>query len=166
MSYTEETRRKAREIRQRLRKPPNAVRDQGIDTTKKSSGIKGYEVPFHKELPPLPIQAPPRVAEGVERPLTFATVLSSVASHHGISVEDMKGPVRNRKVAIPRRIASYLGHKLLPNRSISSLARELHKDHTTVLYACSEMKKNLTINSVLHDHVSYLEEAILAGNNN
>lgn len=166
MTYIEETRRRAKLIRQRLRFPPNAVIDPGIDITRKSSGIKGYESDKPKE-PKSPAPPPPNYrivdTQPPEWPLTLATILTAVANHYGLSVGDLKGRKRARSISHARRTAAYLGVKLLTNRSKASIAREMEKDHTTVLYSCKEMEKVLLTTPILRQTVDYLTEVVSVG---
>lgn len=163
MSYTEETRRNAREIRHRLRFPPNAVKDTGFDITKKSSGIKGWEVEKPIPLPPKPARAV--AAEEYHRPwpLTLNMVVNAVATHYGVCPDDLKGSTRLRRVSHARRMVIYLGIKLLKNRTMNSMATELNKHHTTILYARDEMERIMPNSAPLRAIAEHIERVLIDG---
>lgn len=175
-SYTEEIRRNAREIRQRLRRPPNAVPDTGINVTRISSGVKGDQIPEKTErvevangeeviqeeiLIPIII---PGIAPTVEFPLTFNRILTVVADHYGLSVQSLKTASREHHVCRARWMAIHLGVKMLRNRSIASMARELRKDHTSLIYARDQMEIRINNDNYLAETVNNLHEVVLGAN--
>ena len=164
MSYTDEAQRKAQEIRQRLRFPPNAVKDPGIEITKKSSGIKGWEVERLPE-PPKPYPKALVRAEEYHRPwpLTLNMVINAVANHYAVSPDDLKGATRLRRVSHARRMAIYLGIKLLKKQTMNSIATELNKDHTSILYARNEMARILPNSAPLRAIAEHIERVLIDG---
>lgn len=166
MSYTKEVRQKAKEIRNRLRRPPNAVYDPGINITRNSSGVRGGQIPASiPQEAPKPLQ-PPKVDPQVVLPLTFDRIIHTVTNHYGLAPESVKTPSRRRDISHARWIAVYLGAKLLKNRTLASMARELEKDHSSILHAKSEMTKYINHNKALQHVVNSLEEVVLAEHHN
>lgn len=129
MSYATEAQRRAKEIRQRLRYPPNAVPDCGIDLTRKSSAAP-------EEPPPQP-EAPSitriRVRVFIEKPtLRFSTIMAVVAQYYGLTIEQLCSSSRSANITMARHISVYLGDKLL-GRSLCAMGRDINRDHTSVL---------------------------------
>lgn len=163
MNSVEEMQRNARLIRERLRRPPNAVPDKGINITRISSGVKGDGVPAYTPRVNVDPQPPePKVHESVKMPLTFNRILKVVADFYGLEVNDLVTGKRLQRLTKARWMAVHLGIKLLKNRSIASMAREMKKDHTSLLYARDEMDKYVSNNEMLRRVVNSLEEVVLA----
>lgn len=145
-------------IRQRLKCPPNAVPDPGIDLTRKSTAYKG-DVP--------PPDTPPKKklfeagTQDVVFPITFNDILYAVSKFYQIPVKNLKGIHRFKPEVIARRVIVYLAIKLL-GRSLTSIGRDLNKDHTTILHARRRIYQNLQTDSKLQSEVLSIEESILA----
>jgi len=78
---------------------------------------------------------PPRSA----RSLTLADVQKAVCRYFSLSLEDLKGESRARKVALPRQLAMYLCRELT-GASLPRIGEEFGgRDHTTVLHACDKI---------------------------
>jgi chromosomal replication initiator protein len=77
-------------------------------------------------------------------PLTSTQqILQEVAEKHGITVQDLKGPCRRLKYALPRHEAAYRIVKEL-GFSLPKTGRVLGKrDHTTILNSVRKYEKKL-----------------------
>jgi chromosomal replication initiator protein len=77
-------------------------------------------------------------------PLTSTQqILKEVAEKHGVTVEDLKGPCRRLKYALPRHEAAYRIVKEL-GFSLPKTGRVLGKrDHTTILNSVRKYEKKL-----------------------
>ncbi len=149
----------AKRIRQKLRYPPNAVHDPGIDLTRKSTAYKGHEpnpdppvkkpweftVAKEPQYPPLEIQFP----------ITFDDILEAVSGHYGVSIPNLRGSNRQSHTCMARFVVVYLSLKLLAKRSLSSIARDLDKDHTSVLHARNR------INAIILDRPEVAAEVLM-----
>lgn len=173
MSYVEEARQRAKEIRHRLMYPPNAVPDPGIDLKR---GIRIPPPEPQNPVPPEveePEQPKPNGAYGArvtvleypiirKPPLVFNHILQLVSENTGKSIEDIQGPIRKADLVVARRITAHLAHKLLPNRSVSSIGRAMKKDHSSVLHGLREFPVAMASNIELSIRVSLLEEILRA----
>lgn len=131
----------AAEIRQRLLVPPNAVPDQGIDLKR------------HRQLPPLePLSAPqPKKVPPPPSPIIpFPTPRSSVmrivelvAKHTGEDIKEIFGKRRKEHLCLARHIAIYLCRKHFPGRSLTSLGSFFKKDHTSIMFACKRINRDM-----------------------
>jgi chromosomal replication initiator protein len=73
--------------------------------------------------------------------LTVESVQTVVCKHFNVSLEELKGPRRQRSIAFPRQVAMYLCRKGL-NTSFPELGERFGgKDHTTALAACRKIER-------------------------
>lgn len=155
---------RARDIRARLRNPPNSVPDQTIDYRRNRS--IGY-VPAHMppelvaqivprkkivrvietsdsdqiDLPPPAAESPPTITEPTVESKDQPTlvpfiidVMRVVARRYSRSVLDLKSTRRCAPIVRPRQIAMYVAYKVTMH-STPRIGRAFHRDHTTVLHA-------------------------------
>ena len=110
-------------VRERLRNPPNARPDDGIDL-----GRRPFAVPRIKHrLPPKPIPIPPKP---IPIPATFIdgrpsipSVIRAVSRAFGISMKHLCGEGRRREIVRPRHIAAALACRLTWTRAAQRLLR-------------------------------------------
>ena len=80
-------------------------------------------------------KAPRRVGRNV--------VMSAVSDYYGVTPEDLKSSRRNREITVPRQVA----HVPDPGNDGPEPAQHRPglwgRDHSTVLYACNTVEKNL-----------------------
>lgn len=159
MSAADELIENAKRIRQRLRHPPNAVIDHGIDLTRKSTAHKGDgpipDAPIKKILNEAPIP------QEVYFPITFEDILRTVATHYGISVEDLKGSCRQATISYARFVVVHLSLRYLAKRSLKSIGRSLgNKDHTSILHARNRIRGIMAVNPKAHAEIIGIEKHI------
>ncbi len=65
------------------------------------------------------------------------------ADRYGITVVDLLAQGRRQKFVLPRHLAIFLAHTENPGISLSVIAREFRRDHTTVLYAITRIERRL-----------------------
>ena len=69
----------------------------------------------------------------------------AVAAYYGLSVDELLSPRRSRQIAHPRQMAMALSRELTP-RSFPDLARRFgDMDHTTVMYACKQVRRRVIV---------------------
>jgi chromosomal replication initiation ATPase DnaA len=85
------------------------------------------------------------LSEPIPMPLTSTQqILKEVAEKHGITIQDLKGPCRRLKYALPRHEAAYRIVKEL-GFSLPKTGRVLGKrDHTTILNSVRKYEKKLS----------------------
>lgn len=77
------------------------------------------------------------------RHLTCEDVMRAVAGYYNVTVDDLKGPRRNREVAVPRQIAMYLCRELTDS-SMSRIGDAMGgRDHTTILHGCDKVADDI-----------------------
>ena len=80
-------------------------------------------------------KAPRRVDENV--------VMTAVSDYYGVTPDDLKSSRRNREITVPRQVAMYLTREMT-GLSLPSIGRAFGgRDHSTVLYACNTVEKNI-----------------------
>ena len=78
--------------------------------------------------------------------LTVDIIIDEVCRYFGVRKDKLLGNGRPQKIVIPRQIAMYLCRTEL-NESYPTLRDAFHrKDHSTVLYACERVEKDLATN--------------------
>lgn len=156
----EEVLNRYKEVRQRLRKPPNAVPDHGIDLTRKSTAYKGDVLP--EGTPPKKKLVPETIHPPLKFPIKFDDILGAVSEFYGIGRDRLMSPERTKLPVLARRVIIHLALKMLQKRSVSSIARELDQDHTTVLHARNKINSILICDENLLSEINIIEEKILA----
>jgi chromosomal replication initiator protein len=93
-----------------------------------------------------------------------STVMVAVAEHYQVSVENLKGTSRRREISQARQMGMYLMRQHT-NLSLPKIGDEFGgKDHTTVLYSCTKVEKQLKRDLDLAQIVRQLSDRInLAG---
>lgn len=150
----------AKRVRQRLRYPPNAVMDHGIDLTRKSTAHKGSE-----PVPEKPVKKTLKFKTASPYPevqflISFENILDAVASHYKISIEDLKGSSRKHYLCYARFVVVHLSMRFLTTKSMSSIARSLNKDHTSILHARDRINGILAENPLAKAEVGAIGERI------
>jgi chromosomal replication initiator protein len=95
------------------------------------------------------------------KPITVEQVQRTVAEHYDVRIADLRGRSRQRQVVQPRQLAMYLCKTLIPSLSLNDIGEHFGgKDHTTVLYACDKVSKDIAANSVVRQTVEQLAKSM------
>jgi hypothetical protein len=82
------------------------------------------------------------IAEFEERKSILEIVWEVLAEHPGVTVADLKGHRRNRRITLPRQVAMYEVYTQRKDMTLPAIGRWFGgKDHTTVLHAVRKMRK-------------------------
>lgn len=135
-------RQRAKSIRERLLRPPNAVKDRGIDLSRVPNGVRGFPEP---PPPPPPIILPARSAivrvleqqKSTDLRITFPVddILRFLVQYTNTSIDRLKSSDRTTQTVLERLIAIHLLSKFSRNPSASAIGRILNKNHTSILHA-------------------------------
>lgn len=171
MTEAQELIQKARDIRAKLTRPPNAVYDPGIDLVRyrREQREAAEAVALAKARAKAPT-AVVVVSESV-RPakITVEMVMKATCMYFNIGIADLKSPSRLKSLVYPRHIAIHLSYKYCYSPLISgmTMARIFRRDHTTLLHARDKMKKVVDnfhhLSQELYD-LDQVENLILNGN--
>lgn len=78
--------------------------------------------------------------------ISVDSIKSAVASYFGIEVDDLIGDRRKQEIVRPRMFAMYLARNT-SGLSYTAIAKEFNKDHTTVMYSCDKLEKEINENA-------------------
>lgn len=95
------------------------------------------------------------------RPVTIEAVQRAVADRFDVRIADLCGRNRQRQVSFPRQVAMYLCKTLIPSLSLNEIGAAFGgKDHTTVLYACQKLSKELSKSTPTRQVVNDLQKTL------
>lgn len=81
-------------------------------------------------------------------------ILNAVATHYRVPLADLVGPKREKTIVRPRQIAMYMMREET-QLSLPEIGRVLGgRDHTTVMYGCDKISKELEQNSDLQQEIA------------
>jgi chromosomal replication initiator protein len=89
-------------------------------------------------------------------------IIKTVTNFFNITIDEILGPKRIKELVYARQIAMYLIRSEL-NLSYPLIGKEMGgKDHTTVIYACEKIEKEIKRNDQLQRDVTALKERLYA----
>jgi chromosomal replication initiator protein len=91
--------------------------------------------------------------------ISIEKIQRKVAEYYGIKPSDIIGKNRSRSIARPRQVAMYLSRKLTQHSYPEIGTFFGNKDHTTVLFACNKIEKEVELDSKLRSIVEQLTES-------
>ncbi len=95
------------------------------------------------------------------KPVTVEMIQRVVAEHFDVRIADLRGRNRQRQISVPRQIAMYLCKTMISSISLNEIGDAFGgKDHTTVLYSCSKIAKDIETDNELRQLVSQLQRRI------
>ena len=91
---------------------------------------------------------------------SISKIQKIVADQFKITVEDMKGKKRTNNIAYPRQIAMYLC-KMETDETLERIGLEFGgRDHSTVIFACDKIEKELKSDIELVDTVNKIKSSL------
>ncbi len=85
--------------------------------------------------------------------LSVNDIAAAVANYYGITIDEITGPGRTRKIARPRQLVMYLAREET-DASLPQIGKALgDRDHTTVLYGCDRIQDLIETNPSLRREV-------------
>ena len=102
------------------------------------------------------IQNPNRIANPKK-------ILQTVAEFYDLKEKDLMALSRKKEVVRPRQIAMYLLRQDLKGSYPFIGKRFGGKDHTTAIYACEKIAKELEVSEVLVDEIALIRQRIYSG---
>jgi hypothetical protein len=146
-------------VRDRLRNPPNAVPDSGINLR------RGKEPPITiKTRPPKPVLPAidwSQVVPFKRIDLTLSSTLEFAAKEFDVHPDDLYKRTRRVQIALPRQVAIWLACRHTVH-SLSAMGRYLGMDHTTILHSKRKIAKRMSENDTFRDRILALEEKLIA----
>jgi Bacterial dnaA protein helix-turn-helix len=136
-----------KEVRDRLRRPPNAVPDPGINLPR----------PQRAAPPPSPLPFTPFRRTD----LTLSSTLEFAALEFNISVKDIRSRRRTPAISRPRQIAIWIAARNHV-QTLSGIGRYLGMHHTTVMHSRKAIDQLIGENEPMRQRILDLETRILA----
>jgi chromosomal replication initiator protein len=98
--------------------------------------------------------------EEVDPYTSVESIQKTVAAHYGITLAELGGSKRHKKVLIPRQVAMYLCRKF-SEASYPEIGEKFGgKDHSTVINACKKVEKLLENDVKLRSDIQVLQSRI------
>ena len=95
------------------------------------------------------------------KPISIEEVQRAVAEHFDVRIADLRGRSRQRQVAHPRQIAMYLCKTLINTLSLNEIGEAFGgKDHSTVIYACRRVSREIEKDPTTRQTIMRLERGI------
>jgi len=95
---------------------------------------------------------------------TYKNIIQSVAEFYDINTSDLINRCRRKEVVYPRQIAMFLMREEL-KKSFPFIGEKLGgRDHTTVMYACEKLHKEVEKNETLQQELNLIKERMYSKN--
>ena len=99
--------------------------------------------------------------EKPKKPINTEKIIHCVADYYKIRVEDLQSDKRDRNLAYPRQVAMYLCRELTGD-SLPKIAKDFHRDHSTVIHARDKINKekqnDIQLENSLNEMITYIKE--------
>ena len=97
---------------------------------------------------------------GGEGEVRIDLIQEAVARHYSISIDELVGEKRTKRVVMPRQVAMYLSRELT-DASLPTIGRAFGgRDHTTVIYAVQKVTKLLAEGGEVYEAVQALTSSL------
>ena len=70
-------------------------------------------------------------------------ILNTVTNYYGVSIEDIKGKCRKRKIVKPRQVIMFL-LRTKARMVLSDIGEVMNRDHTTVIHSITCIQNDIT----------------------
>jgi chromosomal replication initiator protein len=95
------------------------------------------------------------------RRVDIADIQAAVARYYNVSVEALQGKRRTSGIAFPRQVAMYLAKRLTRAPLVEIGKRFGHRDHTTVMYACTKIEALVKQDATLDQAIDLITQKLL-----
>lgn len=93
--------------------------------------------------------------------ITIDEIVKAVAGHYGVKISDIKSQKKNKNISLSRQVAMYLARKMTAT-SYPDIGDKIGgRDHSTVIYACNKIKKNLEEDVKMKKFVQEIENGLI-----
>ncbi|MEG1778289.1 MAG: helix-turn-helix domain-containing protein, partial [Angelakisella sp.] len=80
-------------------------------------------------------------------PMTVDRIITEVARTYGVTPEEVRSSKRSSMISVARQVAMYIIREVTP-MSMADIGEEFNnRDHSTVVYACQQVQKNMVKDS-------------------
>jgi len=78
-----------------------------------------------------------------EKQQLASDILNTVTNYYGVSIEDIKGKCRKRKIVKPRQVIMFL-LRTKARMVLSDIGEVMNRDHTTVIHSITCIQNDIT----------------------
>jgi len=103
------------------------------------------------------------VIQSRERTVSIETIIRVASEHFGQRPSDLMGKRRHKSVSRPRQIAMYLARRMTDKSLVEVGGHFGGRDHSTVIYACEKIARELQVNARLQEDVDIVCRRIRSG---
>ena len=97
---------------------------------------------------------------GGEGEVRIDLIQEAVARHYSISIDELVGEKRTKRIVVPRQVAMYLSRELT-DASLPTIGRAFGgRDHTTVIYAVQKVTKLMAEGGEVYEAVQALTSSL------
>jgi chromosomal replication initiator protein len=95
-----------------------------------------------------------------QKPINSKKIITIVANFYDLKEKDLFVSTRKKEIVRPRQIAMYLLRDML-KCSFPFIGRKFQgKDHTTTIYACSKISKEMQENETLNEEINLIKQRL------
>ncbi len=95
-----------------------------------------------------------------QKPINPKKIITIVANFYDLKEKDLFVSTRKKEIVKPRQIAMYLLRNML-KCSFPFIGRKFQgKDHTTTIYACSKISKEIQENETLNEEINLIKQRL------
>jgi chromosomal replication initiator protein len=95
-----------------------------------------------------------------KKAITAKNILTTVCDFYDISLTDLIGACREKKLVVPRQIAMYLMREEL-KASFPGIGQEMGgRDHTTAMHACTKIKGEVENDEKIRQEISMIKQRL------
>ena len=95
-----------------------------------------------------------------KRILDIHSIQTAVAKFYNVTVAEIVGKKRVKRIVVPRQVAMYLARELT-DASLPKIGKAFGgKDHTTVLHACDKIAEAILNDDKLQEEVATLKKRL------
>ena len=99
------------------------------------------------------------ISDAESTQISTAMIMAATAEYFETTVEELRGPAKNRSLAQARQVAMYLCRELT-DLSLPKIGQAFGRDHTTVMYAERKIRGEMAQRREVFDHVKELTTRI------
>lgn len=92
--------------------------------------------------------------------ISFEKIIETVAGFYNINIDELLGTKRTKEIVVPRQIVMYLLRQEL-QYSFPQIATKIgKKDHTTIIYGCEKIEKEIKTGDNIQREISLIKEKL------
>ena len=92
--------------------------------------------------------------------ISFEKIIKIVAGFYNINTDELLGVKRTKEIVLPRQVAMYLLRNEL-QYSFPQIANKIgKKDHTTIIYGCAKIEKQIKMGADIQKEISLIKEKL------